>query len=156
MIVVHVNSSLLLISSNNFPADSIKSNEDTKGEDAHLTYTNKRAFCIDVIVPVPNLITAQCSCWQCNSQSAISAKAASTLVELGVPGSRIRSNHGGSSNNIRLGNFVEQVACVGEVGGLVVDIDEAVKDVDTGLEAGGDHVGMDGSSKRRRSRAVYV
>ena len=58
---------------------------------------------------------------------------------------RVGRKHGGCGDDVWFGNFVEQVAGVGDVEGFAVMIDEAVDDEREWLEAGGEDVSVDGT-----------
>uniref|UniRef100_A0A7C8ZL76 Uncharacterized protein n=1 Tax=Opuntia streptacantha TaxID=393608 RepID=A0A7C8ZL76_OPUST len=74
------------------------------------------------------------------------------LLEL--PHTTVRRYHCGHRHNIWLGNFVEQVACVPEIVGLTVDINQAAQKMATGVEPRSYHMGMDdlGIGVRKRAR----
>ena len=67
------------------------------------------------------------------------------VSEFDVAGSGVGGKHGGCGDDVWFGNFVEQVAGVGDVEGFAVMIDEAVDDEREWLEAGGEDVSVDGT-----------
>lgn len=78
------------------------------------------------------------------------------VSEFDVAGGGVSGKKGGCGDDIWFGNFIEQVAGIGDVGGFAIMVDEAVEEEREWVEAGSEDVAMDGTCQVRVAQLGQV